>query len=266
MLAWVGSRINIPRTSGFVDLASDAKFTRTAHREPHLQRRRALLAARPEIRRLFGFDRRTIAVTVGVVLTQLALAWGMQRATLPWVATVALAWFPGAILSHWLGQSIHETAHNLAARTRLANRAVAWLANVPLVLPIAETFHRYHLVHHVHLGVEGIDSDLPVPFEVRHIGKSWVSKLLWLSMYPVVYLVRGTTYAKGVSLAEVQARARCNESVPGGNANTSGRVTAAFRQRGGSLSLARNVRSFRMPPSWIPSGVIEKIVESVCRC
>ncbi len=202
VLAQVGSVVSLPRSSGFEDLASDRKFTRSSHCEPHLRRRRELLAAHPEIRRLFGFDRRTIAVTAAVVLTQLVAAWGLQRADLPLVAIVGLAWFPGAILSHWLGQSIHETAHNLAARTRLANRAVAWLANLPLVLPIAETFHRYHLVHHVHLGVEGVDSDLPVPLEVRHIGKSWLSKLLWLSLYPMVYLARGATYAKGVSLAE----------------------------------------------------------------
>ena len=203
VLARVGAKVSLPRSSGFTDLAGDRKFTRSPRREPHLQRRRELLAARPEIRKLFGFDRRTIAITLAVVLVQLSAAWALQRAALPLVALVAIAWGPGAILSHWLGQSIHETAHNLAARTRLANRAVAWLANVPLVLPIAETFHRYHLTHHVHLGVDGVDSDLPVPFEVRHIGKSWLSKLLWLSMYPIVYIARGATYAKGISRAEV---------------------------------------------------------------
>jgi sphingolipid 4-desaturase/C4-monooxygenase len=203
VLSRMGSLVTVPRTSGFTDLASDQKFTRTSSREPHLQRRRALLAAQPEIRKLFGFDRRTIAVTVAVVITQLAAAWLLQRADLPLLAIIALAWGPGAILSHWLGQSIHETAHNLAARTRLANRAVAWLANVPLVLPIAETFHRYHLVHHVHLGVDGVDSDLPVELEVRCIGKSWLSKLVWLALYPIVYLARGASYAKGVSRGEV---------------------------------------------------------------
>lgn len=203
LLALVGPLVTVPRATGFVDLACDAKFTRSVRREPHLQRRRELLAARPEIRKLFGFDRRTIAVTAAVVIVQLGAAWALQRAQLGLLAVVALAWGPGAILSHWLGQSIHETSHNLAARTRLANRAVAWLANVPLVLPIAETFHRYHLVHHVHLGVEGVDSDLPVSFEVRHLGKSWLSKLLWLAIYPVVYLARGANYAKGVSRAEL---------------------------------------------------------------
>ncbi len=202
VLARLGSLITVPRGTGFVDLPSRRTVTRTERSEPHLRRRRELLAAHPEIRKLFGFDRRTIAVTVAVVLAQLAAAWVLQRAAPPLLAVVALAWGPGAILSHWLGQSIHETAHNLAARGRLANRAVAWLANVPLVLPIAETFHRYHLVHHVQLGVDGVDSDLPVDFELRHIGKSWLSKLLWLAIYPVVYLARGATYAKGVSMGE----------------------------------------------------------------
>lgn len=203
VLALVGPHVAGPRSTGYADLARDQKFTRTETREPHLQRRRALLAAQPEIKKLFGFDRRTIAVTVAVVIIQLLAAWALQRAALPLLAVIAIAWGPGAILSHWLGQTIHETAHNLAARTRLANRATAWLANVPLVLPMAETFHRYHLVHHVHLGEEGVDSDLPVDLEVRHIGKSWLSKLLWLAIYPVVYLARGATYAKGVSRAEL---------------------------------------------------------------
>jgi sphingolipid 4-desaturase/C4-monooxygenase len=175
-------------------------FERVQQREPHQGRRTALLERTPQLRALFGYDRRTIAVTVAVAVTQLGLAWAV--AGRPWWAVVAAAYGVGAILSHWLGQTIHETAHNLAARTRLANRALAWFANAPMALPIAETFHRYHQEHHAFLGVEGKDTDLPLPWEVRNI-RGPLRKALWLALYPLVYFARGAVYAKRSNRAEV---------------------------------------------------------------
>jgi sphingolipid 4-desaturase/C4-monooxygenase len=176
-------------------------FERVSVREPHQARRKTLLKRFPEIRALMGFDRRTIPVTLAVAVVQLGVAF--FAAALPLWAVVALAYGVGAILSHWLGQTIHETSHNLAAKTRLANRALAWAANLPMALPIAETFHRYHVEHHAFLGVEGKDSDLPLPWEVRNIRGVW-RKAAWLALYPVVYFARGAVYyAKQTSRAEV---------------------------------------------------------------
>ncbi len=179
----------------------DLRFERTDAPEPHRERRRALLAMEPRIATLFGFDRRTIAVTLAVAVAQLALAFLLSTA--PWWLWVTSAWAVGAVLSHWLGQSIHETAHHLAAKTPLANRVLAWVANAPMVVPISETFHRYHLEHHVHLGTEGRDSDLPLPIELDVIGTRRGAKLVWLALYPLVYVLRGARYARRISSTEL---------------------------------------------------------------
>jgi sphingolipid delta-4 desaturase len=71
-----------------------------------------------------------------------------------------------------------------------------------MVLPIAETFHRYHLEHHAFLGVEGRDSDLPLPWEVRNI-RGPLRKAAWLALYPLVYFARGAVYAQRSNRAEV---------------------------------------------------------------
>lgn len=180
----------------------DARFEQSVEPEPHRARRRALRAKYPGISSLFGYDRRTIAVTLAVAAVHLGLAAAVAaRGSVGWLLVAAYTF--GAIGSHWLGQSIHETSHQLAARTRLANRALAWFANAPMVLPIAETFHRYHLEHHAHLGTVGRDSDLPLPVELDLIGTCPLAKLAWLAVYPLVYFARGARSARRPSQAEV---------------------------------------------------------------
>lgn len=182
---------------------SPAGFQYVHSMEPHHRRRVALLAQHPEIRSLFGFDPTTIAVTIAVFALQMMLAVALVKLAAPLWLTLMIAYTVGAILSHWLGQTIHETAHNLAARTPLANQALAWFANVPMLFPIAATFHRYHLDHHRYLGLESRDTDLPHSFEVKAIGSSRIKKGLWLFFYFFVYSLRGLTFIKRPNRAEI---------------------------------------------------------------
>jgi sphingolipid 4-desaturase/C4-monooxygenase len=159
--------------------------------DPHAARRRAILEAHPDIRRLFGYDRRTIAVTVAVVAAQLALAGALaalHRGGSPlggWPAIAAAAWLAGALLNHFCGVAIHEAAHNLCARTTDGNRWLALLANLPLVVPGAMAFRRHHLGHHRYLGVPGLDHDLPADAERRWVGNSSIRKVIWLLLHPL---------------------------------------------------------------------------------
>lgn len=181
---------------------NDVGFTYQHAMEPHHRRRLQILAAHPELKALTGYDVRTAIVTGVVVLAQLGLAWAVQRVDLPWWGLFALAYAVGAVLSHWAGQTIHETAHHLAWPTARGNRWLALFANLPMVWPIAATFHRYHLEHHRSLGVEGRDTDLPHAFEVRHVGRSRWRKALWLTFYFFVYALRGATFVKPLNRAE----------------------------------------------------------------
>jgi sphingolipid delta-4 desaturase len=163
----------------------------TAAPEPHHLRRVAILKAHPEIKALFGFDRRPVYRMAGALLVQLAIALAMERAfaSLPawaaWLVMIVTAYAVGAILNHYGGVVIHEASHNLCARTTTGNRWVAIFANLPKVLPYAMTFRRHHRTHHHHLGVEGIDNDLATRFERALIGRSPIMKLAWLFFYPL---------------------------------------------------------------------------------
>lgn len=184
------------------------RFQEVKTGEPHRLRRKPILAAHPEIRKLFGHDKRTAYVTFAVVVAQLGIA-ALLTAALDdqpgWPRLIVLtgaALLFGAVLNHWLAMSIHEATHNLAAPTRAQNIALSLFANVPMVLPVAMTFRRYHLEHHAQLGVTGRDTDLPHPLEVRFIGNSTPRKAVWWAFYALVYLVRGATFAKAPNRLE----------------------------------------------------------------
>lgn len=187
-------------------------FVRKETPEPHAERRKRLLRTHPEIRKLYGYDRRTAWVTIAVVAVQFMLAAFItaERATGSIFGSllfvVPFAYLVGGTLSHWLSMSIHETSHRAAAKTAAGNTAVALFANLPMVLPVAMSFNRYHLDHHRKLGVLGEDTDLPTRWEVRFIGHSAWRKALWLLLHPIVYLARATTFAKrpnGKELANI---------------------------------------------------------------
>ncbi len=179
------------------------RFQWTDTAEPHAERRRELLRRYPEIRSFAGFDRRTAWVTLAVTCAQLALAALLSFKRVPWYGLALAAYAVGAPLTHWLSMAIHETSHRLAARTARGNVIVALIANVPMVLPVALTFHRYHIDHHRYLDVAGKDTDLPLAFEVEWVGKSSLRKLLWLFLHPIVYIARGATFAKRPNGREV---------------------------------------------------------------
>ena len=178
------------------------EFTEVDFGEPHRPRRRRILAAHPEVRELFGYDRRTALVVGVVVAAQLGLAAGLQRLTdaghvpggpLP---AALLALLVGAVLAHWCAMGVHECSHDLAARTPLGNRLVSLFANLPLVLPAAMSFHRYHVAHHTYLGVRELDTDLAQRFEHRLIDNKRWRKLVVLLLFPGLYLLRGAFFAQ----------------------------------------------------------------------
>jgi sphingolipid delta-4 desaturase len=179
----------------------ELRFKTTTTSEPHARRRKELLARHPGIRAFYGFDRRTAWVTAAICATQMGVAATMAHASTWLVLGVAFA--AGAPLTHWLAMAIHETSHGLAARTARGNRAVALMANVPMVIPAAMTFHRYHLAHHKNLDVLHEDTDLPLPIEIRLVGTSRLRKALWLVLHPIVYIARGVTFAKRPNRAEL---------------------------------------------------------------
>ena len=138
-----------------------------------------MLAAHPDLRALAGPDPATAGWVIVLVAAQLALALAVGDR--PWFIWLPFAYIVGATIDHALWALIHETAHNLVFRWRTGNRLVALTANLPLVLPGAIPFCKYHLLHHRHMGDMELDAGVPGPDESRVVGRSGVMKGLWLA-------------------------------------------------------------------------------------
>jgi sphingolipid delta-4 desaturase len=163
-------------------------FVRVTGREPHYERTRRLLETHPEVRELVGTEPRSAVAIVGIVVVQIAAAWLLRDQ--PWWAILLGAYCFGAFADHALWTLIHECTHNLVFRRSSENSLLQILANVPILLPSAIAFRRYHILHHNHQGDEALDADLPSPLEAKLVGNGTVRKALWLLLYFVAQLLR----------------------------------------------------------------------------
>jgi len=171
-------------------------FEWTYTEEPHASRRKEILKAHPEIKKLFGVDRRMPYVVVAMVMFQLVSIYLVSD--LPWMQVLLLAYCLGGVINHSLMLAIHELAHNLAfGHSRpLANRLLGIFANLPIGLPFSVAFKGYHLEHHRYQGDERLDTDLPTALEAR-LFCTTAGKLLWVFLQPLFYALRPViTYPK----------------------------------------------------------------------
>ena len=151
-------------------------------------RSREILRRHPEVRELIGTNPLTLGWTVALVAGQVALAALALR--LSWWLVFGMAFCVGAFANHALFVVIHECAHKLVFRRKLPNILTAMFANLPLFVPGALSFQKYHLKHHAFQGVYELDADLPSRWEARLIGYSVVGKAIWLLLYPIFQALR----------------------------------------------------------------------------
>lgn len=166
--------------------------------EPHRKRQKAILAAHPEVRQLYGNEPLTAIISAAAITIQLVTAYlvGCVWTGMHWYSILALAYFGGGTIAALFGVLIHESGHNLVFKTPLYNRLNGLMVNIPMVVPISQSFRRYHLEHHQFQGVEGKDPDLPLDSEVTLINNNPLLKALWVLCYGVMYVVRGIAMKK----------------------------------------------------------------------
>ena len=168
-------------------------FRITDEADPHCKRRRLILQAHPEIRKLFGPNRWSALLIVVLVAAQTGL--GVLTIKLPWWAGLILAYGVGACLAASLNALIHDASHGLVFKDRPANRWIAMLANLPLVFVSAEPFRRYHPAHHYKMGDYNQDVGIPTEWEAQWVGGSPWRKGVWLAFFSVFQLFRTAKYA-----------------------------------------------------------------------
>ncbi|KAG5178090.1 fatty acid desaturase-domain-containing protein [Tribonema minus] len=158
----------------------------------HPGRKRDILAAHPDIKELFGYEWKTKWITGAMAFTNLAIAGaiGIYWEHVPLWAAFLVMYFIGTPINHACAMVIHECAHDLTAATVNGNRAVALMANLPLAVPAAMSFCRYHPEHHSHMGVIGRDLDLAPVVEIEGVGDSQWKKFVWKCGYMFSYGLR----------------------------------------------------------------------------
>eukprot|EP00056_Hartaetosiga_gracilis_P016203 m.4256 g.4256 ORF g.4256 m.4256 type:complete len:341 (+) comp3851_c1_seq1:2072-3094(+) len=155
--------------------------------EPHARRRKSLLEKYPEVKSLMGPCPKLKWIIIGTVVFQLCMA--AYVTTLPWYVVLFLSYAVSGTLNHMMMMGIHELSHNLAFKSPFANKALSIVASLPLGLPVAISFRRYHLEHHKYQGEDGIDVDVPTKTEAL-LFRTWYGKLLWMICQPLFYSVR----------------------------------------------------------------------------
>jgi sphingolipid delta-4 desaturase len=163
-------------------------FVRVTGREPHFERTKLLLANHPEVKELVGTAPVTAVAVFGIVALQVAIAFVLRDSA--WWVILLTAYLVGAFADHALWTLIHECTHNLVFRKSSENSWLQITANLPIVIPSAIAFRRYHILHHNHQGDGELDADLPSPLEARLVGNSTVRKIVWLALYFVAQLSR----------------------------------------------------------------------------
>jgi sphingolipid delta-4 desaturase len=128
--------------------SSSSDFTWSTKDEPHASRRRQILAKYPEIKQLYGHDESLKYKTALVVLTQLSLAY-YSRNSIGSVYFWILAYVVGGTANHAMFMAMHELSHNLGFKKMHHNRWFSMFANIPVAVPVAISFKRYHMDHHV---------------------------------------------------------------------------------------------------------------------
>jgi len=165
----------------------DHTFSWSYTDEPHVSRRRAILAAHPEIEQLFGVEPLTGYLVVALVALQVGMAYIMRDASWTWIFVAA--YIIGGTVNHSLQLAVHELSHNLCSTSVFVNKWIAIMANLPTGFPSSVSFQKYHMDHHQYQGHDGIDTDIPTLAEVR-IFQGPVMKLLWILMQPIFYALR----------------------------------------------------------------------------
>jgi len=155
--------------------------------DPHALRRKEILAAHPEIKKLYGPDSSTAVVSLFIVVSQFVLAWSMRNAAWPLLLFVAYVY--GGTVNHALMLACHEMSHYLAFKRPEHNKWMGIFCNLCMGVPSAITFRKYHIPHHLYLGVKGVDMDLPSPME-QMIFSALPLKALWVFTQAAWYSIR----------------------------------------------------------------------------
>jgi len=155
--------------------------------EPHRQRKQEILKKYPELKSFFGIDKTTKFKVLFWVAFQLLSLHLLQDAS--WFTWLFCCYTISGSINHMMTLAMHELSHNLGAKGVTPNRLLAILANLPMGIPAAASFRRYHMEHHKFQGEDIVDVDIPTEWEGWFF-RSRARKVLWCFLQPFFYSLR----------------------------------------------------------------------------
>mmetsp|Transcript_34494 Transcript_34494/g.39901 ORF Transcript_34494/g.39901 Transcript_34494/m.39901 type:complete len:389 (-) Transcript_34494:299-1465(-) len=156
--------------------------------EPHRSRRMEILKKYPQVQKLFGYEWKTKYMVGGTVLLQTYLSIAMRDSS--WPLFLLVIYVVGATANHSIFLAIHEWSHDLGFKKPLHNKIGSVFANLPIGIPYSGSFKPYHMDHHRAQGVDGMDTDIPHPFEANIVRNRTVLKALFMLTQLAFYALR----------------------------------------------------------------------------
>lgn len=95
-----------------------------------------------------GHEPLTKWVVLGVTLLQFTMAYLLRSTPVFSPLFFLVAYVIGGTANQNTFLAVHEITHNLAFRGVKANRLFAIVANLPIGVPFAMMFKKYHIEHH----------------------------------------------------------------------------------------------------------------------
>jgi len=165
-----------------------------SHPDPHIQRRKEILSKHPNIASLVKANPLSAIWIFALVAAHISLAALMQDSS--WFLVILVSYCVGAFIAHALWVFIHECCHGLVFKSQKMNVLLSYFCNLPLIVVAAETFNKYHPIHHENLGKLEYDSDLPSDWEAKFFGRNFLTKIVWLQFLPIFVFLRGPRLKK----------------------------------------------------------------------
>jgi len=168
---------------------SNLNYSWTSQPSFHLERRRQLIKKYgKQIEELSKPNPWTSLIIAMLVGGQFVVA--SYASALPWWGILLSSYLFGAFIQHALYVLIHECCHNLIFKGRWPNKIMGLLCDLPLTIPSALAFRKYHMYHHRHLGDIELDPDVTEMREAQWIGNSRWRKFLWITFFMFSQAVR----------------------------------------------------------------------------
>ncbi|OEH74503.1 sphingolipid delta(4)-desaturase DES1 [Cyclospora cayetanensis] len=164
-------------------------FHWTAQGISHPRRRRQILAKYPEIEALNGYDLYAGAYAIAVTLLNIFFCYKISQWQLSWPWVIFLTYCISGTLNHVLFLSMHEASHCALFPGRMLHELYVVFSNLSMGVPAGMGFLRYHLDHHVYMGTDKLDPDIPSRLEAK-LFRSWLGKLVFVLLLPFTYSLR----------------------------------------------------------------------------